>query len=104
MWCIPRVTPEFKKRMFDVLEVYERPYDPQKPVVCVDEKSKQLLEDTRIPLMGKPGKPIRADYEYRRNGTVNLFVAVEPKGKKRLVRVTSRRTGKRLCLFYQVSC
>ena len=63
MWCISKVTPEFKKRMLDVLEVYERPYDPQKPVVCMDEKSKQLLGDARIPIAGKPGKPIRADYE-----------------------------------------
>lgn len=51
--------------MFDVLKVYEREYDPTRPVVCMDEKSKQLLEDTRIPLMGKPGKPTRVDYEYK---------------------------------------
>lgn len=87
--------------MLDVLEVYERDYDPQKPVVCLDEKSKQLLSDTksRSPLPMKPGKPKRADYEYKRNGTCNLFVAVEPKGKKRIVRVTRRRTGKDYASF-----
>lgn len=94
MWCIPKVTAEFKKKMFDVLRVYERDYDPQKPVVCMDEKSKQLLGDTRIALTGKQGKPTRSDYEYKRNGTCNLFVAIEPKGAKRTVRVTRRRTGK----------
>jgi len=64
MWCIPKVTAEFKKRMLDVLGFYERPYDPQKPAVCLDEKSKQLLKDTRIAIPEKPGKPLRADYEY----------------------------------------
>lgn len=92
MWCIPKVTPEFKRKMLDVLEVYERPYDALFPVVCIDEKSKQLLKDTRTPLVRKPGKPQRSDYEYERNGTCNLFVAVEPKGEKRVVRVTKRRT------------
>jgi len=94
MWCIPHVTPEFKKKMLDVLEVYERPYDPKKPVVCLDEKSKQLLKDIRKPILGKPGRSCRADYEYQRNGTCNLFVAFEPKAGKRTVRVTRRRTGK----------
>ena len=82
MWCIPKVTPEFLQRMDDVLEVYERPYNPKKPVVCIDEKSKQLLKETRMPINTKPGKPAKADYEYERNDTCNLFVAVEPKGKK----------------------
>ena len=94
MWCIPTVTHEFKKKMLDVLEVYERKYDPLLPVVCLDEKSKQLIKDTRMPITGTPGKPAKADYEYKRNGTCNLFVAVEPKGGKRIVRVTRRRTGK----------
>lgn len=91
MWCIPKVTPEFLTRMLDVLEVYERSYDPDYPVVCMDEKSCQLLKDTRVPLQGKPGKPVRTDYEYERNGTVNLFVAIEPKAGKRIVRVTKHR-------------
>ena len=99
MWCIPKVTPDFKKKMFDVLKVYERDYDLQKPVVCLDEKSKQLLCDTRIAIAGQQGKPSRTDYEYKRNGTCNLFVAVEPKAGKRIVRVTRRRTKKDYASF-----
>lgn len=99
MWCISKVTPEFEIRMLDVLEVYERDYDPKRPVVCLDEKSTQLLRDTRDPVPGKPGQPARADYEYQRNGTVNLFVAVEPKAGKRFIRVTRRRTGKDYASF-----
>jgi len=99
MWCIPKVTADFKKRMLDVLKVYERPYDPQKPVVCLDEKSKQLLKDTRGSIVGKPGKPSRADYEYERNGTCNLFVAIEPKAGKRTVRVTRHRAKKDYASF-----
>src|SRR5207248_1204230 len=99
MWCIPKVTREFKRKMFDVLNVYARPYDPQKPVVCIDEKSKQLLGDTRIPVKTKPGKLAKIDYEYERKGTVNLFIAVEPKGKKRKVRVTKHRKKKDYASF-----
>jgi hypothetical protein len=91
MWVISEITPEFVKKMLDVLEVYERPYNPKRPVVCLDEKSKQLLEETRASQAVKPGKQKRVDYEYKRNGTVNLFVAVEPKGKKRRVKVTKHR-------------
>lgn len=99
MWCIPKVTPEFKRKMFDVLKVYAREYDPRKPVVCLDEKSKQLLRDTRIAIAGKPGKPFREDYEYERNGTCNLFVAVEPKAGKRIVRVTKHRAKRDYASF-----
>jgi len=99
MWCIPKVTEEFKKRMLDVLEVYERPYDPKKPVICMDEKSKQLLKNTRATIVGKPGKPERADYEYERNGTANLFVAIEPKAGKRTVRVTRHRAKRDYASF-----
>lgn len=77
--------------MLDVLEVYERPYDARYPVVCLDEKSKQLLKETRKPLLQTNGKPYRGDYEYERNGTCNLFVAIEPKAKKRFVVVTKQR-------------
>lgn len=96
------MTPEFEKNMLDVLEVYERPYDPKKPVVCLDEKSKQLLEETRAPTKTAPGRVAKADYEYKRNDTCNLFVAVEPKGNKRTVRVTRHRGGIdwALCIRY----
>lgn len=94
MWVISKITPEFEKKMFDVLEVYERPYNPAHPVVCFDEMSKQLLAETRDALPMKSGKVKKYDYEYTRNGTVNLFVAVEPKGKKRRVFVTKHRKKK----------
>jgi len=85
--------------MLDVLEVYARDYDPQKPVVCVDEKLKQLIADTRVSLPAQRGNPARTDYEYKRNGTCHLFVAIEPKGCKRTVRVTRRRTKKDYASF-----
>src|SRR3990170_2425084 len=85
--------------MLDVLSVYERPYDPNYPVVCLDEKLTQLTKDIRVPLLCKSGKPQRLDYEYKRNGTCNLFVAVEPKEGKRVVRVTKRRAKKDYASF-----
>lgn len=93
MWCVTEMTEEYIKRMLDVLEVYERPYNPLYPVVCFDEKSKQLLDKPRksIAAKPKPGSLKKVDYEYRRNGTVNIFVAVEPKGKKRHLFVTKHR-------------
>jgi hypothetical protein len=60
--------------MEDVLEVYQRPHDPACPVVCVDQTSKQLIAETRVPIAAKPGRPARHDYEYERNGTANLFM------------------------------
>ncbi len=83
--------------MEDVLEVYQRPYNPLRPVVCVDEKSKELHSEvtTRQPLPPKPGKATsraRQDYEYKREGTANIFMMVEPLAGKRRVRVTERRT------------
>lgn len=99
MWVISEITPEFVKRMNDVLEVYERPYNPKFPVVCVDEKLTQLIKDTRTPKAAKAGKPRKVDYEYKRNGTCHLFVAVEPKAGKRKVRVTKRRTKKDFASF-----
>jgi transposase len=85
--------------MLNVLEVYERKYNPDYPVICLDEKSKQLTKNVRSPIPCKPSKPRKHDYEYERNGTVNLFVAVEPKGKRRVVRVTKRRTKKDYASF-----
>lgn len=92
MWCIPRVTPEFIERMEDVLALYQKPYTPHEPIICFDEKSKQLLKDTRERILTKEGKPARRDYEYQRNGTRNIFVSVEPKGGYRESSVTKRRT------------
>ena len=78
--------------MEDVLEVYKRPYDPQRPVVCLDETSRQLLADTRTPLPCAAGQPVRADHEYERGGTANLFLAFEPLGGQRHTQVTEHRT------------
>lgn len=78
--------------MEEVLELYEMEYDPLHPKVCFDEKSQQLLEQTRQSLPVMPGKVEREDHEYKRNGTLNLFVMVEPKGGYRHVIVTERRT------------
>jgi hypothetical protein len=91
MWCVPNLTPEFKKRMEDILNLYAKPYDPTQPVLCTDEKSKQLIEDTRTVTNTKEGSPRKRDYEYKRHGTRNVFVAVEPKGGHREVTVTAHR-------------
>jgi hypothetical protein len=91
MWCIPNLTPEFKERMEDILVLYAKPYDPKEPVVCFDEKSKQLLKDSRALKATQPGKTRIRDYEYVRNGTRNIFVAMESKGGKRMTEVTKCR-------------
>lgn len=92
MWCIQEIDEEYEQRMMDVLEVYERAYNPKKPVVCFDEKSIALRADTREALSMKPGQVKRRDYEYKRNGTANIFVAIEAKGAYRSVNITKRRT------------
>lgn len=78
--------------MEDVLDVYKRPYDPKRPLVNVDEASKQLVADVTAPLPMRPGQPERMDYEYERRGTANLFMMFEPLGAWRRVKVTDRRT------------
>jgi len=83
---------DFVAAMEDVLDVYHRPYDPQQPVVCMDECSKQLIGEVREPLPAKPGQVAKYDSEYVRRGTANVFLAVEPLAGKRTVRVTERRT------------
>ena len=77
--------------MEDVLTLYAKPYDRSQPVLCFDEKSKQLIEETRVPKKTKEGKVRRRDYEYKRNGTRNIFVTVEAKGGHREVTVTTQR-------------
>jgi hypothetical protein len=78
--------------MEDVLDVYKRPYDRKRPVVCLDETSKQLIGETRQAVPAAPGRPAREDSEYVRNGVANLFMVFEPLGGKRKVKVTERRT------------
>ena len=79
--------------MEDVLDVYTRPHDPDMPLVCLDETSKQLVSETRTPIPMKPGQPERVDYEYERNGTANLFMLFAPLEGWRHVEVTDRRTA-----------
>jgi len=78
--------------MEDILEVYRRPYDPDRPLVCMDETTKQLTKETHRALPAEPGIPARFDYEYERNGVSNLFMFYEPFGVKRYVSITDRRT------------
>jgi hypothetical protein len=93
-WVIPpEQNADFVCAMEDVLEVYHRPHDPKRPVVCFDESSKQLMKETRVPIPAAPGRPAIADYEYERNGTANLFMMFEPLGGRRHVIVTERRTA-----------
>ena len=75
-----------------VLDVYKRPFDSQHPVICMDESPKQLISETRLSIPCTPGYPARHDYEYRRCGTCNIFIACEPLAGKRLVKITNRRT------------
>ena len=92
-WCVPECSAEFVSAMEDVLAVYERPYDPLRPVVCVDESSRQLVAHARDPLPGAPGRPARQDCEYVRNGVADVFMAFEPLGCVRHARVTERRAA-----------
>ena len=89
----PLANAAFVCAMEDVLEVYTRSYDPARPVVCLDEISKQLVAETRTPLPAEPGQPERVDYEYERCGTANLFLTSEPLAGHRHVTVTEQRTA-----------
>ena len=99
MWCITEITEEYRNRMYRVLNLYNKSYDPLVPVVCFDEKSKQLLADSRTPIPMRPGHVRKYDYEYRRNGTCNIFVAIEPKAGKHHIQVTDKRTRQDFALF-----
>lgn len=92
MWCIPAANAAFVAAMEHILDLYALPYDPQRPRVCFDETSKQLIEETRIPLPPSPGQVSRYDYEYRRKGTCNLFLFFNPWTGWRHIEVTARRT------------
>ena len=96
MWCIPKIDDEFIRCMEDVLGVYERPYDPKEPVVCLDEKPVQLLDSYREEVRGAF---IKQDYEYVRNGVTNAFCGVEPKGGRHFVTIRDRKTMKDFAFF-----
>ena len=89
----PKANAAFVAAMEDVLEVYTRPHDPARPLVCLDETSKQLVAETRTPIPMQPGQPARHDYEYERRGTANLFMLFAPLEGWRHVEVTDRRTA-----------
>ena len=78
--------------MEDILEVYRRPYNPDEPLICMDETTKQLIKESRVSIPVKQGRPERIDYEYERNGVRNLFMFYEPFGGKRYVSITPHRT------------
>ncbi len=93
-WVIPpEANAAFVARMEDVLEVYQRPHDPDRPVVCLDETTKQLVKEIRVPISAKPGQPARHDYKYKRNGTANLFMMFAPLEGWRHVEVTDRHAA-----------
>lgn len=83
------------------MEVYKRPFDPRYPVVCMDESPKQLIGETRIPIPASRGIPARHDYEYRRCGMCNIFLACEPLAGKRMVAITGRKTKQDWAYFLQ---
>src|ERR1700722_17888408 len=93
MWCIPKVDGEYVARMEDVLDLYAEAPDPKRPVVCFDESPVQLIGEVRQPIPPKPGHLERDDSEYRRNGTVNLFVILDVHRPWRKVKVTERRAA-----------
>jgi hypothetical protein len=93
MWCIPKITTEFVEKMEDVLTLYSLPYNEKEPVICFDEKSKELHKDLRKTIeCTEKGQVRKRDYEYIRNGTANIFMTVEPFAGFRSTKVTERRT------------
>jgi hypothetical protein len=93
MWCVAELTPEYIEKMEDTLGIYEKPYDPDQPVVCLDEKPISLHDDVRPPVPAKPGKPAKQDSEYERCGTANVFGVVEPKTGRHFTTATPNRSG-----------
>lgn len=93
MWCIPQFDLEYVARMEDVLELYAQPPDVRHPIVCFDETPRQLIGETREPIPAKPGRPERVDYEYKRNGTANVFVMIDRHRNWRHAEVTDRHTN-----------
>ena len=88
----PEQSAEFVAQMEEVLDVYHRPYDEKRPMICLDELHKQLIGETRVPIEAAPGRIKRYDYEYERKGTANVFMMFEPLAGRRITRVTDRRT------------
>ena len=97
----PKHNGSFAANMERVLDVYKRPFDPLHPVVCMDESPKQLIGEVRPPIPVSPGQPAKQDYEYRRVGVCNIFLACEPLAGKRLVTITERKTKRDWAVFLE---
>lgn len=93
MWCIAEITPEYRERMFDILGLYEKPYNKREPVVCLDESPCQLSQYTKKSIPAKPGRDGKYDSEYKRFGVTNLFAVVEPLAGKHFPSIRTRKTG-----------
>jgi len=93
MWCVADLNPDYIEKMEDVLAVYEKPYNPAEPVVCLDEKPVSLHADVRPPIPAQPGKVAKRDNEYKRCGTANVFGVVEPKAGRHFTTATPDRSG-----------
>jgi hypothetical protein len=101
MWCVAELDQDYIQKMEDVLALYEKPFDPAQPVVCLDEKPVSLHAEVRAPLPAEPGKPARQDNEYKRCGTANVFGVVEPKAGRHFTTATVDRSGFE---FARVAC
>src|SRR6202043_848430 len=105
MWCVADLDEDYIADMEDTLETYEKPYDPQQPVVCLDEKPVTLHADVRAPMPAKPGREARRDNEYERRGTANVFCAIEPKAGRHFTFPTPDRSGFEFaCVIAELAC
>lgn len=99
MWCVAELDEEYIRRMEEVLDIYEKPYDSRHPVICMDEKTACLEEDKRASMEGKPGNIKKVDYEYGRNGSANIFCAIEPLKGNYKFQVTEKKTRREFAKF-----
>ena len=97
----PEQNGSFVANMEMVLDVYKRAFDPRFPVICMDESPKQLIGEKKIPILASPGQPAKYDYEYKRCGVCNIFMACEPLAGKRMVKITERKTKKDWSYFLE---
>jgi len=97
----PEQNGNFVACMEKVLEIYKRPYDQRFPVVCMDESPKQLIGEAKTPIAAEPGRPAKYDYEYKRHGVCNIFMACEPLAGKRFVKITEKKTKKDWAYFLE---
>lgn len=97
----PEQNGSFVANMEMVLDVYKRPFDPRLPVICMDESPKQLIAETKVPIPASPGQSAKYDYEYKRCGVCNIFMACEPLAGKRMVKITERKTKRDWAYFLE---